>query len=279
MCTNATGIASNVALAGEDHEALARRLKDCKHVWQGMGAQAVRSVAACEELIRAHARVSINIQPESLLNLLQDPRICWLNLNDNLRAGALMTYPPELAAKRLGIEKIVFGPDGDHLIYGALNLGSLGLYSYGACCVYLNAPAIEAQVSFLEENSFTYLMQNGPAISLAVPAGARALWSSVHTLAIVKHYRDLAASSGWTVQKLAGLLLSSNGDKKTDRFIEAQVQQPITSAAITEVLFSPKQYRPIKTRGIVGRAAKLSRRIADHLVAARGNIKVRIVDQ
>ena len=253
-------------------------MKSCRQECKSIGVDALKSLHACGDLIREHARVSINIQPESLLNLLQDPRICWLNLSDNLRAGALLAYPPELAAKRLGIEKLVFGPDGDHLIYGALNLGSTGLYSYGACCVYLDHRAIAPQLSFLEENSFSYCTQDGPSVALDVPKGVRALWHSVHTLAVVKHCKQLAASSTWTVRELAELILVSCGDKKTDRFIEAQVQQPITSESITEIVFARRYYRPVNARGIVGRAALLSRRIADHLLAARGRIKVRIVE-
>ena len=84
-----------------------------------------------------------------------------LNLNDKLRAGVMLTYPPDLAAKRLGIEKLLFGPDGDHLVYGALNLGNIGLFSYGACCVFLATKPIEPMLSFLEENSFSYLTQRG----------------------------------------------------------------------------------------------------------------------
>jgi len=190
----------------------------------------------------------------------------------------MLTYPAEFAAKRLGIEKIVFGPDGDHLVYGALNLGSIGLYSYGACCVYLDARAIARQVSFLEENSFFYLTQNGPSLSLQVPAGVRALWSSVHNLAIVKHHKDLACRGKWNIRDLSALILVSGGDKKTDRFIEAQVHQPFTSQAITEIVFARRRYRPVKARGIVGSAATLSRRIGEHLLAARGTIKVRIVE-
>ena len=69
VCGKLTRIASNVSLAGEDHDALVRRLKTCRLECKKMGTQAVQSVHACEELIREHARVSINLQPESLLNL------------------------------------------------------------------------------------------------------------------------------------------------------------------------------------------------------------------
>jgi hypothetical protein len=41
----------------------------------------------------------------------------------------------------------VFGADGDHVVSGALNLGSIGLFSYGACCVFLCKRAIAAQVT------------------------------------------------------------------------------------------------------------------------------------
>lgn len=190
----------------------------------------------------------------------------------------MLTYPPDLAAKRLGIEKLLFGPDGDHLVYGALNLGNIGLFSYGACCVFLATKPIEPMLSFLEENSFSYLTQRGASVTLHLPAGVRALWSSVHTLAIVKHRKELAASNHWTTKALADRLLVSCGDKATDGFIEAQIRQPFTSSAIMEIWFARKKYRPIKNRGITGSAARLSRRIADHLLAARGQIKVRIIE-
>src|SRR5580698_621804 len=102
--------------------------------------------------------------------------------------GQSSITPPEWAAMRTGIDSLAFGSDGQHLTFGALNLGTMGLYAYGACCVFLRSEGIADQVSFLEGNSYSYCVFEGPAVSFQIPHGVRALWTTVSKLAILKHH-------------------------------------------------------------------------------------------
>jgi len=202
----------------------------------------------------------------SLINILQDKRIRYTNLHDNLRAEAIMDYDPELAAKRRGVDNLVFGADGERLNYGAINLGNIGLFSYGPACVFLKVDAIKDTVSFLEENSFYYTKGSWPVLSINMPSGVRALWPTASTLTLVKHHNDLIRSKRWSNSKLADLILYSAGDKKTDRFIEAQIYHPITVRDFRKILFEPASLRPTSTGSLIGRTSAHDRELSLELL-------------
>src|ERR1019366_2578442 len=126
-CGQPTLLPSNVILAGEDQEHLSARFELSKRTADSIDPSLWNLMAHAEYLIEANAGVSFNIHPESLVSILQDDRLRYLNLHDNLRARAILDYPRELAAKRKGIDMLAFGPDGEKLNFGALNLGTIGL--------------------------------------------------------------------------------------------------------------------------------------------------------
>jgi hypothetical protein len=255
-----TGLPTNVVRASNDEPTLLKRFENSARVSK----DAARMLKAYKKIIGKNLAVSINIRPESLISLLYDDRVNYLNLHDNLRAGAISDVDRELVSKRTAIDHGVFGPDGVSLRYGAVNFHTIGLYSYGAVCVFLKPKQIRNRVSFLEENSFSYMDSAG---NLNVPPGSRALWHTAPILAVVKHKDVLLARPRLTRDELAGLILSSTGSKKTDRYIEAQVHPPITRASIAEVIYSPSRHEPIKAKGIVGRVAEHNRVLAREYVS------------
>jgi len=207
-----------------------------------------------------HFRVSINVHPEALLSMLQDDRIRYINLHDSLRANMVVDYDPELAAKRRGIDSLAFGSAGEKVTYGAVNLGTHGLVSYGSVCIFLRDSAIQFRTSFLEENSFSYVSGQPPSIKLDLSAALRAVWETVHKLAFVKHFRDII-SGKITPARIAGFVLVSTGDKHTDRFIEAQIYPPITSKHFAKITYDPRLYRACGTDRTLNMSANLNRRI------------------
>lgn len=258
-CNLETEIPSHIVLAGEDEINLSHRFQICKKSMKN--SKDLKRLNYYKRRLQKSISISINVHPETLVNLLQDERIKYTNLHENLRANAITKYDSELAAKRRGIDNLVFGADGEKLNYGAVNLGTLGLYSYGACCIFLKDREIKNRVSFLEENSFNYLTQSGPTIQLNIPQGSRALWPKAHVLSTVKHCKDLLKNKRWSNSELKKLILFSNGEKKTDRFIEAQIYPPISLGCFKKIMYNPNYSRQIKDKKIVGKTAVISRKI------------------
>jgi hypothetical protein len=256
IAQHTTNIPSNVVLAAQDEPDLMARLETLKEPCDKSQRQIIDD---CESLIRSQFAVSINMHPHTLLELLQDERVRYVNLHDTRRAGAVIDYSPDAAAKRLGIDKLVFGDDGDKLNFGAVNLGGVGAFSYGAACVFLSDEKIRYDVSFLENNSFAYVSQSGSAVKLEVPHGVRALWNRVPILVLVKHFRRLCKATAWTGAELARLILFSEGDKKTDNYVEAQIAFPITQRCIKRIVFDPSLDRKANLETLAGQAALVSR--------------------
>lgn len=279
-----TGLPTNIVRAGKDEPALLNRYAEAAR----LSKDAADKLKKYKELISKNLTVSINIQPESLLNLLSSDRVNYLNLHDNLRAGAVSGVDEELVAKRTAVDNWVFGIDGARLRFGALNFDTIGLYSYGAVCVFLKPGDIKDRVSFLEENSFNY---QDPAKGVRTPpAGSRALWRNAPALAVVKHRDEILTRPRLTRAELGGLLISCDGSKKSDSFIEAQILPPITRGSISEIIYAPSRFKPIKAKGIVKRTAEHNRRLAQDIAGSLGNtlmnyvrhylggVKFRVVD-
>lgn len=277
-CNEPTRLPSNVALAGEDEEHLLARLSQSRTHFEASDPQSWDRMSGARETVELNKCVSINIHPETLVSILQDDRLRYVNLHDNLRARAILAYPPELVAKRKGIDNLAFGNDGEDLTFGALNIGTLGLYSYGACCVFLKSDELANQISFLERNSFSYCTLDGPGVTFHIPLGVRALWHSVSDLAVLKHKEIIAGVPDISRETLGNLIIESEGDKGTDDFIEAQIYPPITLRCFKKILYDPGITRPNRAKGLVGKAAGLSRRLlGDYLKSLEGDIAVEIV--
>ena len=217
------------------------------------------------KILKNNLSISINIHPPSLVNLLQDERIRYLNLNDNLRANAIINYDKELIAKRKGLDYLLFGIDGDKLNSGALNLGNIGLISYGSVCVFLKFDDnIKKNISFLEDNPFNYINYSSESFNFSLPYGSKALWYTVHKLAIIKHKNDFLCDKKLTEFELSNLVLSSNGNKKNDRFIEAQIYQQITRSSISKIIISLSACRKNRAEGIIGKIEEHSKKLLEH---------------
>jgi hypothetical protein len=260
-CQKPTGFPVNVQLAAEAATALFEAFTTLLQEI-GNDGSATAVFQEFSELFSAHFRVSMNVQPETLLSMLQDSRIRYTNLHDNLRANMVLDYDPELAAKRRGIDSLAFGSAGEKVTYGAVNLGNRGLVSYGSVCIFLRGDSIQLRTSFLEDNSFRYFSGKLPNIKFDLSAALRAVWDTVNMLVFVKHGRDIN-SGEMTVPRLADLILASSGDKYSDRFIEAQIFPPITMEHFQKVVYYPGLDRPRGADRVLSESAALSAELLD----------------
>lgn len=208
------------------------------------------------------------------MNFLRLPRIRYLNLHDNLGAGAVVGYDRDLAATRLGVDTVLFGDDGKKLNFGAVNLGTIGLYSYGAACVFLKSKSIRDRTSFLQNNSFDYVTGSLPNIGISPPSdGERALWRTVPMLATVKNALEFLGVRFISRNALALIVLFSTGAKKTDRFVEAQIFPPITRNVISKIYFSPSHYREIANASLIGKTAQHNRDLVKYMTSYEGTLR------
>lgn len=226
-----------------------------------------RKLLTLRQRITEAMRVSINMRPESLINLLSDPRTAYVNLHGNRLAGAVVDPNRYKDNKRLAFDLLAFGPDGEKIRFGALSLGGPGLFSYGTACVILkHEEALNRRISFLEENSFSYFQNDPPGVRVEVPVGVRALWPDAPTLAVLKHERDLVNQRRWSLEQLGDLILHCEGDKRTDRYIEAQIGPPLTLENIEKIAYIPDAYSSRGTgTGREGEMAEHSRDLAEWL--------------
>jgi len=72
--------------------------------------------------------------------------------------------------------------------------------------------------------------------------GARATWSTLCKLAVVKHEDDLAGLEDLTLETLEGILVRHGNNKYEDVFIEAQIAGDVTSDTIDYVIYDEAAY-------------------------------------
>ena len=99
--------------AGEDECHLLGRFKEYQLAVTNSETGAWPRIKKALDIVELNRSISINIPPGTLVNILQDDRLRYVNLHDNLRARAILDYPPDWAAKRTGIDNLAFGGDGD----------------------------------------------------------------------------------------------------------------------------------------------------------------------
>lgn len=260
-CQRETEIPSNVWLASLDEPKLQERFDAClAAIDQNLRATRLNKYA---QIVTDNLSISINLRVASLINLIADDRIRYVNLHDNLRADAIPDYDKELANKRSVIDGMAFKYHGQKLNFGAANLGNnTGLISYGEVCIILKSAEIKSRASFLENNAFSYYSESGGKISFNIPAGARALWDLVYKLAIIKHTADFFGVDELTCDQISKRLLQSTGDKSTDQFIEAQIFPPITRATISKIIVNMKAWREVNDDGLVGKTEEHVREVS-----------------
>ena len=262
-CGKPSGVPSNVVRAAGQARYLKQRYKTA------LASEAASPVLAhCQELIQQSAGVSINMPRSVLEQMLRTPKVRYINHHDVLRADMKTDVDRENKAKREGMDALLYGDDGKKLNFGALNLGSLGVYSYGEACVFLKEDGVRDRTSFMETNTYGYHKDGGDGVDILIEvlSGSRALWDTVGMLAVVKHEKDLLRNTGeWTLPRLAEVLIQCEGDKNTDRYVEAQIYPPITSEHIRRVRLDPSKARGPAAGGLIGEIEKYEREVAELL--------------
>ena len=135
--------------------------------------------------------------------------------------------------ERLTIESMIFGDYGKNIRYAALSVDGAGLKSYGAYTIILKEVAIENRATLLEDNSYHFIKKHDLQLGNAFPLGYRCTWQKRNQLAVAKLEEHITANT--SEKEYVKILLSGNGKRETDEFIEVHIYGPFDNKAIANV--------------------------------------------
>lgn len=138
----------------------------------------------------------------------------------------------EFDKERRGIESTLFGSYGKNIRYAALSIDGNGLNSYGDFTIILADKAIMKRATLLEDNSYQFIRNHRILAGDKIPPGYRAVWNDRHKLAVAKIKMKKVLTNN---RNYANIILSSNGDRQTDEFIEVHIYGKINRESIDAV--------------------------------------------
>jgi hypothetical protein len=222
-----------IALANAD--ALAQALED---LLASLPANEAMRLSRFSERIQRDGRISINMRQSvliSFLGFLEHQNIYeWAD--ESARESSLPR--DTILREKLGRfyrRRTTFDgafEDGERFRYGALNIGGAGAPQYGEFCVVLahRFSSDRSEVAYLRSDSLKTYLRRGPALDEAALRRDAAPHSHRHSLAAVKHARELGGSEdSWP------LLICSASD-----FVEAVFAGPL-AAQDAEVVRMPQR--------------------------------------
>lgn len=140
--------------------------------------------------------------------------------------------------RRLTVEGMLFGSYGEDIRYAALSLDGAGPKSYGSYSVRLRDVSIDKRATLLEDNSYVFAEKHQMAAGTQIPAGYRSTWKERDKLALAKLAQRVVSAG--SEREYPAILLFTEGDYKTDDFIEVHIYGPFDARAIESVTGSSK---------------------------------------
>ncbi len=230
-----TQVASpNVRMADipEECAALQERYQAALLLAEGNGAS-----ATFQELERKlnRSQAVINMSPSFVEQMLTYSNTLYSSYQAQVGAGT--RKPAELVndRKRLAVEDMLFGSIGKEIAYSALSPDGTGLWSYGDLAVTLRDVSVANRSSLLEENSFDFMKTHKiELMAESLPLGYRSTWKGRSHLGAAK----LAAELHETMSdsEINALILTSDGDRGVDKFIEIHIFGTFDNNAIAKVV-------------------------------------------
>jgi hypothetical protein len=209
-----------------------------------------------------HSVAVINMSTDFVKQMLISSASLYSTYQAQVGAGTRKPAALENDQKRLGVEGFLFGSFGKDIVYAALSADGYGLESYGEMHVTLSEATIEQRSSLMEVNSFFFFQEHALAIAQGnPPLGYRSNWGDRAKLGVAKLAGKLESSMDDA--KLNALILSSDGDRSHDNFIEIHIFESFDNGAIAKISCRPA---PPKQK----REANLVRRKIEELAKSLG---------
>ena len=207
-------------------------------------ARSARSHAASRGVVSEFDRLLVAVQQHSHVvvampslyarSFLLDARALYAGYEALVGTPARTPAPFAHDSKRWSVSGKLFGSYAAEIRYGVLSLNGKGLLNYGAVFVQLHDYAVEDRVSFLQDNSYTFVADIRGADSL--PPGFRSDWARRGELAATKLEPTLtpgSALSDWSQQ-----LVVSGETRENDQCVEAHIYGPFNADAINTVVLA-----------------------------------------
>ena len=174
-------------------------------------------------------------------SMASDPRTVYANYEALVGAGLRRPATQDNDRHRKAVASLLFGQADAQIRYGNLAISTETLGSYGDVSCRLRADAVKKRTSFLEENSYSFVLRHSIKAGDPIPPGYRAVWENRHKLALTKLGSRL--KPGQRRDELRGLLVQSSGDRSSDEFIEAHIYGGFTVESIETMTKVPKAGR------------------------------------
>lgn len=197
-------------------------------------------VEAFEKAVLAEAKGVINMSHE-LLFLLVNQNEDYLSYQRAVEQGKRAKAEFQNDRDRCIVESAFYGYDGRNLVYAALTLNEKGLSSYGDVAVLLRTQNIRLRTAVFEKNTyvlFDELVESGWRVRKTIPPGHCGTWNERGKIAVVKHGLEIATSN--SSPDFATLILSSEGDRGTDEFIELHIFNKVNYSNFEQIIFEKK---------------------------------------
>lgn len=175
----------------------------------------------------------LNTRIADLHAFLANPKALYTTYSLGVKGQVRKPADPANDQERRGVEAKLFGTFGEEIRYAALSLDGAGVISYGAVTIRLREIAVAKRSSLLEENSFDFVDRHQLLPSVPVPRGSRSSWKDRHRLGVAKLGGMVHSGDG--DEQFADLVLHSDGDRSTDRFIEVHIYGAFDADAIEAV--------------------------------------------
>jgi hypothetical protein len=221
-------------------EALEKRYREAAQKAQAKGL--VDELMALEQKLEGSQAV-VCVSYSFLSQMLEDNKQLYTPYQQLVRAGVRKPSVWADDKERMTVEGALFGSIGGQITYAALSANSRGLPSYGAISITLHPSAYVDRSSLMELNSYEFFRQHLLAKStLNSPKGYITTWQNRSKLGIAKlaEFLDVNIHEA----KLETLILSSDGDRGLDKFIEIHIFGSFDNRAIAKVVpFVPPKER------------------------------------
>lgn len=214
----------------EEREALEKRYNEAIQNAISKGAQ--HALESFDENMKRTCAV-INMDIDFLHWFVTDDKLVYSTYDLSVDSEARKPATPKDDRHRKTVGAMLYGHKAKEIRYAALSLDGGGLTSYGPYTIRLREIAIMERATLLEDNSYQFISTHDIKPGGDIPPGYTATWKERHKLAVAKLADEI--HSGTAEQEHPKILLSSEGNRGTDRFIEVHIYGGFDNNAIESV--------------------------------------------
>lgn len=177
--------------------------------------------ASFERAVRERSHAVVCMPWAVFLDINNDFRKLYTTYTKQVDLGARLAALPEHDIQRRLVETALWGHYGEQVCTAALSLDGSGLSSYGDVFAELDDTCVAYRSAVLETNSYEFVRSHPFSEERNRPAGYLATWENRGKLALVKHVYDIEQSD--QDDRFQGILIRSEGERRTDQFMEVHI--------------------------------------------------------